>query len=228
VGVLLLALGACKPAPPARVIALSTSLPLMWREAGDMRGQLVSSAAPHWAMTLLQKRGQVRPLDTLAGPAGVSALPRGAMLVLVQPQPLMPEENLALDTWVRGGGHVLLFVDPMLTFPTAFALGDPRGPQRVAMLSPILRHWGLELQFDLTQPAGEQSVSVGSEILPVNLAGRFAVHQQASCALQGANIIATCRIGRGEVLAVADAAVFDGDDAGRKAVLAELMDQAQP
>ena len=226
VGVLLLALSACKPAPPTRVIGLSTSLPLVWSEAGDIRGELAAKHREHWAMAVLARHGQVRPLDSLAGPDGALPLPHDALLVLAQPQPLTPQENVALDTWVRKGGHVLLLADPVLTMPSAFALGDPRGPQRVAMLSPILRHWGLELQFDASQPAGERIVDAPGGGLPVNLPGQFARIGDTSCRIEAQNIIATCRIGRGQVVAVADAAVFDGDDAGRAAVWGALLEQA--
>jgi len=226
-GVLLLALSACKPASPPQIIGLSTSLPLVWSEAGDIRGELAAKPATHWAMGALTRHGTVRPLDSLAGPGGALPLPHEGLLVLAQPQPLTPLENVALDTWVRKGGHVLLLADPMLTMPSAFALGDPRGPQRVALLSPILRHWGLELQFDPSQPAGERIVDVPGGGLPVNLAGRFARIGDAPCRLEAQNIIATCRVGRGQIVAVADAAVFDGDDAGRAAAWDHLLVQAK-
>jgi len=225
---LLLAVAACNPAPSKptkRVIGLSTSLPLIWAETGDIRGQLAGDAPKHWAMAMLAARGHVVALDTLAGPDGVLPLPSKGMLVLAQPRPLMPEENVALDVWVRGGGRLLLFADPMLTAHSDFALGDPRGPQRVAMLSPILRHWGLELQFEPAQPAGEHDVDMAGVALRVDLAGRFVASPAARCRLAAGGIIAECRLGKGRVIAVADAAVFDGDDAGRSAALASLLDR---
>jgi hypothetical protein len=174
-------------------------------------------------MALLARHGRVIPIDILAG-VGVSLpLPRDAMLVLAQPHPLMPEENVALDAWVRAGGRLLLFVDPMLTVSSDFALGDPRGPQRVAMLSPILRHWGLELQFDPEQPQGERMIDYRGATLPINLSGRFAASRDARCSLHSADVIAECRIGQGQLVAVADAAVFDGEDAGRLDVLAKML-----
>lgn len=210
---------------PDRVIGLSTSLPLIWGESGDIRGRLADKAPPHWAVALLARHGRVVPIDTLAGTGGTLPLPRDAVLVLAQPHPLMPEESVALDVWVRAGGRLLLFVDPMLTAASDFALGDPRGPQRVAMLSPILRHWGLDLQFDPEQPQGERMVEYRGAALPVNLAGRFATGRTARCSIESAGVIADCRIGRGQVLAVADTAVFDGDDAGRSHVLEALVAQ---
>jgi hypothetical protein len=219
-------LAACQQAPPERqdqLIGLSTSLPLLWREAGDIRGQLAADAPPHWALALLEKRGHVVALDTLAGPRGVQSLPRSGMLVLVQPRPLMPEENVALDAWVRGGGRLLLFADPMLTTHSDFALGDPRGPERTTMLSPILRHWGLDLRYDPTRQEGERSVNLAGVSLPVNVPGQFAMTSAERCRSQASGVVAECTIGAGRLVAIGDAAVFDGDDAGRAAALGALL-----
>jgi len=220
-------LAACHPEPqvaPGRVIGLSTSLPLVWLESGDIRGQLADKTSPHWAMGVLSAQGRVVPLDTLADSRGRLPLPRNALLVLAQPMPISPQENVALDAWVRAGGRLLLFADPMLTASSEYALGDPRGPQRVAMLSPILAHWGLELQFDPAQPAGEHSVPLGDIALPVNLAGRFAIHHPGGCRLEAQAIVARCHIGSGQLLAIGDAAVLDGDETGRAATLTALLE----
>lgn len=213
------------------MIGLASSLPLVWGESGDIRGQLAGAAAPHWAMAVLNARGRVVPLDTLAGAQGL-ALPADALLVLAQPRPLSPDENVALDAWVRSGGRLLLLADPMLTAHSAFALGDPRRPETIVMVSPILRHWGLELQFDPEQPDAEQRVNVFGTMLPVRLAGSFSVAPQARCRLSAAAHAADCAIGKGRVIAVADAALLDqehederdGDNAGRVAALGSLLD----
>lgn len=202
---------------------LSTSLPLVWSESGDIRGQLAQPKAAHWALAAMARRGQVVPLDTLSGPRGLARL-EGASLVMAQPHPLTPEENVALDAWVRAGGRLLLFADPMLTAHSDYALGDPRRPEAIAMLSPILRHWGLELQFDDTQPAGERVVQVFGTALPVDLPGRFEV-RGAACGREAEGLVVECAVGRGRVIAVADAAVFDGEDAGRTAALEALLDR---
>jgi hypothetical protein len=223
----LAALAACKPvaAPSKPVIGLSTSLPILWGEGGDIRGQLGGEAPQHWALAILENHGQVLPLDTLAGPRGSLPLPREGVLVLAQPRPFMPEENVALDGWVRNGGRLLVFADPMLTAPSRFALGDPRAPQQIVMLSPILRHWGLELRFDPEQPGGEHLVDATGTALTVDLAGSFAVSPKAHCRLEADAVVADCRIGKGRVLAVGDASVFDGDDAGRRATFAALLER---
>lgn len=209
-------------------MGLFTSLPLLWSESDGVAGQLGGEEPAHWAVRTLQARGSIVPLDTLAGlddrlraPASESAL-----LVVAQPRPLSPDENLALDAWVRAGGHVLLFADPMLTRESRFALGDPRRPEAIAMLSPILAHWGLHLEFDEAQAPGERTVETGDLALPVNLPGRFAPAPASTCRIEAEGVIARCSTGAGSVLAVADAAVFDAAPADGSAALAALMARA--
>lgn len=213
--------------PPRQHTALFTSLPILWGEAGDMRDLLKTDAPPHWVRTALEARGPLQPLDTLTN---LKRLPARTLLVIAQPRPLSPEENVALEDWVRGGGRVLLFADPLLTAHSAYALGDPRRPQDVVLLSPILTRWGLELRFDEAQPAGEHSVEWLGENLPVDLPGHFAVKNPAACRTEAGGLVARCRIGAGRVLAVGDAALLDlgiaGDDRARRAALDRLLDEA--
>lgn len=213
-------------------VGLFTSLPILWPETADVAGLLDADAPPHWALAVLAARGRVEPLDTLAGKDGTLPLPVGAILVMAQPRPLSPAENVALDAWVRTGGRVLLFADPMLTGHSAFALGDRRRPQDVVMLSPILRHWGLELRFDESQPAGEREVELLGARVPVNLPGHLAALPNGRCAIEGGGLAARCRIGAGEVLCVADAALFEngtnGDDAPRREALMAILHRFSP
>lgn len=215
---LLLGLGSladCRPATPptdrAGVVGLATSLPLFWSEAGDIRGQLSPDTSVHWAKGVLAQHGRLFPLDRLANSRGQLPLPADALLVVAQPRPLTRDENLALDTWVRNGGRLLLFADPMLTGSSRFGLGDPRRPQDVVMLSPILRHWGLKLRFDDSQAAGEHAVPIRGMAYPVDLPGSFGIEPNpaAACAIESGGILAECRVGRGRVVAVADAALLE-------------------
>lgn len=214
--------------PPGAPIALFTTLPILWSESPDISAELGPSAEPHWARAVLSQRGRIEPLDLLAGPAGHGPLDRLERLVLAQPRVLSGAENVALDTWVRGGGHVLLIADPALTAHSDLPLGDPRRPQAVALLSPILSHWGLKLRFDDRQQLGEGSREVMGVAVPVNLPGHFATEGQAHCKLWGAGLAVTCAIGRGRVVALADAALLERDDSGgnRAKALAWLLDAA--
>lgn len=211
----------------ARRIGLFTSLPILWQETHDLSDLLKSDAPPHWALEVIERHGRVLPLDTLAAGDGKLPLARDGLLVIVQPRPLAPEENVALDNWVRSGGRVLLFADPMLTSQSVFALGDRRRPQDMVLLSPILARWGLELQFDERQPYGERKVELLGGTTAVNLPGSFAVIAGAAdCHIESRGLAVHCRIGAGRLFAVADAALFEhgaGDEPQRRAALDRLL-----
>lgn len=213
-------------------IGLYTSLPILWGESEDIGGFLGGGQAEHWALGVLRSSGSLVPLDSLADGKGSLRLKRGDVLVLAQPRPLSPVENVALDNWVNAGGRVLLFADPMLTAHSIFALGDARRPQDIAMLSPILARWGLLLEFDEAQRPGERLVNLPEGSLPANLHGRFRpVKEGASsgrCSFEAAGFLADCRVGAGRVVAIADAALFEEprhqeDAEARGAILEQLL-----
>jgi hypothetical protein len=212
-----------EPAARHRV-GLFTTLPILWNEAGGVGELLTSKDGPHWAKAALAEEGPISALDTLT-PETLQGLDR---IVLAQPRALSPDENFTLDNWVRGGGQVLLFADPMLTEDSRFALGDRRRPEGTVLLSPILGRWGLELQFDDDQPFGERSVAAQGTALPVNMPGRFVVLKPAPCRVDGRALVARCDVGKGRVLAVADADLLkrDDPDGAGQAALAALMTRA--
>ncbi|MCK9541713.1 MAG: GldG family protein [Novosphingobium sp.] len=193
---------------PAR-IGLFTSLPLFWNESASIGDLLRQDAPPHWALAVLRRHGPVVPLDILAtGPddrlSGVD------LLILAQPRPLSPQENVVLDDWVRAGGRALLFVDPMLTEESLHAPGDRRRPQDIAMLSPILARWGLVLRFDEDQAPGERTTFLFGHPFPVNLAGQWSLMPDAGrCNVLDGGIAVDCRIGEGRILALTDAALLE-------------------
>lgn len=219
------------PAAPETVVGLYTSLPITWGESEDLAGFLDAGRQPHWALPVLRSAGTLVPLDTIADPAGKLPLPADALLVLAQPRPLSPAENVALDTWVRGGGRVLLLADPMLTGTTIFSPGDPRRPQDIAMLSPILARWGLVLQFDETQASGERMVALPDGQLPVNLPGRFRLlgktgDAPADCRLEAQGLLANCRAGHGRMIVIADAALLENPGSSGEATMrAKLLEK---
>lgn len=219
-----LAIRSGQGAAPQRTVGLFTTLPILWRETHDLGELLSDDTPPHWAQARLAAHGRLQPLDTLAGQSGTLPLPGDALLVMAQPRGLSPAENVALDDWVRAGGDVLLFADPLLTSDSAFAIGDRRRPQDVVLLSPILARWGLELQFDEDQPEGERAVPLLGGEISVNLPGRFVAHG-ADCRLLADGLAARCRIGAGNVLVVADAALLEVGMAGEEAVRSGTLDR---
>jgi hypothetical protein len=195
---------AADPAP-APELGLMGTIPIYWGEEAAFGDALSGNANPHWARDALEARFVLRPLDTLSD----ATLRELDFLLLAQPRALAPSENVALDAWVRSGGRVLLFADPMLTGESRFAIGDRRRPQDVILLSPILGRWGLRLEFDDSQPGGPTVLDAAVPI-PVNLPGRFALAAGAGdCTLEAANVLARCTIGEGRALVLADAAVLD-------------------
>jgi len=211
-------------------LALFTSLPIYWGEAAGMADLLDPDAPRHWVRDVVERSRALQPVDTLE-PAVLAPF---RDLLLAQPRALSPAENVALDDWVRGGGRLLLFADPLLTEESHFPLGDSRRPQDVVLLSPILARWGLELSFDDAQQGGERMVRILGQDVPVALPGKFALRPTAPdapahCSLLADGAGAECRIGGGLALILADAAVLDahhGGDGAREQVFLHLMTAA--
>ena len=186
-------------------LGLMGTVPIYWGEEAAFGGMLSGNATAHWARAQLEAGYTLHPLDTLSD----RSLADLDLLLLAQPRALGAAENVALDSWVRAGGRLLLFADPMLTGESRFAIGDRRRPQDVILLSPILARWGLRLEFDDAQPNGF-AVLGGVASIPVNLAGRFAVTGgEGDCAVEAEGVLARCTVGEGRVLVLADAALLD-------------------
>lgn len=217
-----------RPQAPSQPIGLFTSLPLLWSDTAGLEGELRGDQSPHWAKAVLERQGPVVPLDVLTMASGPRSLAGIKRLVIAQPRVLAPAENVALDTWVRGGGQLLLLADPAYTEESPYPIGDPRRPLAAAMLSPILTRWGLELRFDEGQQLELRDRDVLGVAVPTILAGTFATRGQANCRLWADGLAVTCAIGRGRVVALADAAVLERDDpAGERArAFVLLLDSA--
>lgn len=191
-------------------LGLVTSLPIFWQESEEFGDILEPDAEPSWVRSALEQTHQLRPLDNLSE-VELAPLDR---LLLAQPRALSPEENVALDDWVRGGGKLLLFADPLLTQHSRFALGDARAPQSVALLSPILARWGLALIFSEMQHEGIHTARMFGVDAPINLAGSFMAvptDADAACDVAENGLTARCAIGRGQVMLIADAAMLEGE-----------------
>ena len=88
-----------------------TSLPIYWPEGVELSVVIEGSQMP-WVRRELEERYDLVPLDTLSpndnGGDGLSnPLADIERLLIVQPRGLSPDDNVALDEWMRGGGRLL-------------------------------------------------------------------------------------------------------------------------
>jgi hypothetical protein len=211
------------PLPPRSAaerppLLLLTSLPLLFGEQFSLRG---SGSA---ALTKLETRYRVVPISV----TDPDDLAKGQLLLMAHPPAQTAENLVALDEWVRRGGHLLLLADPMLEWPSKRPLGDPLRPAPMFTDTGLLAHWGLRLDApDERGPArrklgGYNAVTVS----PGRLVGR--------CEISRDRLVAGCRVGRGRATIVADADLLDVDRLGPGAssnldgLLAELAQLEHP
>jgi len=187
-------------------LGLMGTIPIYWGESGSVNQLLAGEGSEHWARAKLEASYRLEPLDALTA-ANLADL---HYLLLAQPRALSGSENVALDAWVRDGGQLLLFADPMMTGESQFPIGDRRRPQDVILLSPILRHWGLDLQYDPEQSVGYSLRNSAGGSIPVNLPGGFeAMAGEGECRILAENVLARCEVDKGNVIVLADAALLD-------------------
>ncbi|MFN3388455.1 MAG: hypothetical protein ACK40O_05945 [Allosphingosinicella sp.] len=188
-----------EPSPQKPELLLMTALPIVWGEGGAFD----PASRPARAYRALQAEFAVRPIDTL----GADTLSGGRLILLAQPRWLSPGELVALDAWVRGGGRALILTDPRLAWPSELPVGDIRRPPPIALLGPLLGHWGLGLA-----PApgeGVETARLGDRVLAMERPGRFAARGDACRVLESWR--ARCRIGAGEAVLIADADLMRDD-----------------
>lgn len=192
-----------RPAAAAEEAADATmlsGLPLRWVGGGDLAATLAEGARDDPALQALEALGPVALVDSLTD----SVPPAGGALLLAHPRALAPQDLVAADTFVRGGGHAVILADALSGWPAAYPLGDPRNPPVTSLLTPLLDHWGVEMT---AAPAGERAaraVDVGRARLKLFSAGRFE-RLPGTCRAFAARRVAHCRIGAGEAWLVGDA-----------------------
>ena len=213
-------------------LGLFTTLPIYWGE-GDIAFVIDGADEPDWVRTELEMRFEIVPLDTLE-PEALEGLDQ---VLLAQPRPLAPSENVSFDQFLAQGGKAVILADPMLTRHSEYGIGDRRRPQDVVLLSPILDRLGLELVYDEGQEEGERIIRQSGVEFPVNLAGRFAAKETGDpsrrCQALEDGLIAQCINGAGEAYLFADAALLDweGDEAvpeARRQAFWQLLDPLVP
>lgn len=193
-------------------LLLLTSLPLVFSEdfSLDQKGSAMLAA--------LRSRYRVVPIDV----TDPKALAKAPLLMMAQPRAQTAENLVALDAWVRGGGHLLLLADPALDWPSNQPLGDPTRPPPMYPDTGLLAHWGLRLDAPDKRGPALRTIA-GRAVLtasPGTLSG--------DCAIADHGLVARCRLGKGKATVIADADLLDIVDLGEpaadndRAILAEL------
>ncbi|MEP2103484.1 MAG: DUF4350 domain-containing protein [Parasphingorhabdus sp.] len=190
---------------PAK-IQLMTSLPIIWGEGASMQSILSGKTSPAPIYAYWQQKYDIAAVDSF------EALDEsGADIVLLaQPPAMDPADIAALDAWVRAGGKAIILTDPMLLWPTDLPLGHKGRPLASGLLSPLLEHWGLELQApDEAGSGGVELEFSGATIATAGIGTLKLLQKQSSdndkCILSVANVIASCKVGKGRAIIMADA-----------------------
>lgn len=188
-------------APPgAAAVTLITGLPLRWANGGDIAATIAHGTADDPALDWLEAMGPVALVDSLVD----HVPPPGGTLLLAHPRALAPQELVAIDAFVRGGGRAVILADALSGWPTHHPLGDPRNPPVTSLLTPLLDHWGVTLS---AAPVGEtraHAADVEGARLRLFSAGRFDA-LPSECRAFAERRIASCAIGQGSVWLVGDA-----------------------
>jgi ABC-type uncharacterized transport system involved in gliding motility auxiliary subunit len=125
--------------PKKKVVGLISSLPLEGDPMAQMRGQPSQPAA------VLEQLRQVYEVKDLQGP--VDKIPDDiGVLFVAQPVKLPPKTEYAIDQFVLGGGHVLVFADPHAEMAAVrqSPMMPPMGGS-TAEFDRLLNAWGVEL-----------------------------------------------------------------------------------
>ncbi len=203
--------GRQQPEAPKPAIAMMSSIPLQWGEAS--MGEIANGeASPTQFFQLVSEIGNISMVDDL------TSLKKAApsLLILVQPRVLSPKELVALNTWVRAGGRTIIFADPALQWPSKLPLGDNRRPLFTSFLSPLFKHWGLELVMPMeTDEEQANVVEVGGQGLSVVSHGNWVQKEpKGLCRIEPSMLVANCSVGKGRAILIADADMLEDAQLG--------------
>lgn len=190
--------GTAPPGSPAATVI--TGLPLRWSGGGDIAALIAEGGRDDPALRRLEAAGPVALADSLID----HVPPPGGALLLAHPRALAPQELVAIDAFVRGGGRAVILADALSGWPAPHPLGDPRNPPVTSLLTPLLDHWDITLGTAPVEEAVPRAVDVGRARLQLFSAGRFD-RLPSNCGAFAGGRIASCRIGRGEAWLVGDA-----------------------
>ncbi|KGB52434.1 hypothetical protein FG91_03552 [Sphingopyxis sp. LC81] len=184
-------------APAATML---TGLPLRWSASPSIAAMIAEGTNDDPALARLIAAGPISLVDSLADHV---PSPGGALLI-AHPRALAPQELVAIDAFVRGGGRAVILADALSGWPARHPLGDPRNAPVTSLLTPLLDHWGVTLAAAPAQESMALPVDVDGARLRLFSAGRLDRLPQA-CRVYADRRVAHCRIGQGEVWLVGDA-----------------------
>ncbi len=181
-------------------VMMLTGLPLRWSGANGIAAMIAAGTQDDPALARLEAAGPVTLVDSLVD----RVPPPGGALLIAHPRALAPQELVAIDAFIRGGGRAVILADALSAWPARYPLGDPRNPPITSLLTPMLDHWGVALA---AAPGGEGKplrVDVDGSRLNLFSAGRFD-RLPSDCQSFADRHIARCRVGDGEAWLVGDA-----------------------
>lgn len=184
----------------APAVTMLTGLPLRWSASPTLAAMIAEGTNDDPALARLAAAGPVSLVDSLAD----HVPPPGGTLLIAHPRALAPQELVAIDAFVRGGGRAVVLADALSGWPTRHPLGDPRNAPVTSLLTPLLDHWGVTLGAAPAQETGALPVDVDGARLRLFSAGRFD-RLPSSCRAYADRRVAHCRIGQGDVWLVGDA-----------------------
>jgi hypothetical protein len=193
--------GAARQPPAQRpALLLLTSLPLVFGEDFSLNG-----GSP--VLKSLQANYHVLPISV----ASRDELAKGRLLLMAQPPAQTAENLIALDEWVRRGGCLILFADPLLEWPSKRPLGDVLRPPPMFADTGLLAHWGLRLDSPDERGRATRSLA-GHKIETVSPGVLY-----GGCEISADRLVADCRIGKGRAVIVADADLLSAELLGSAA-----------
>ncbi|MGH6878473.1 MAG: Gldg family protein [Rhizomicrobium sp.] len=154
--------------PKKPVIGIVSSLPLE-SGAGGMAAMLQGQAQP---FMIYQELSQAYTTKML-GP-NFDRIPADVtLLVLAHPPPLPPKQLYAIDQYVLGGGHALVFLDPMSEIAQAAQGGGQGMAPSSSDMKPLLRAWGVDFDSSKVVLDRQLAQAVQTSTDPRNPVARY-------------------------------------------------------